>query len=146
MKVQNVVADDESIVLQPTGKSVSIVTTEDFASKIIDAELFNQALVESIANSGLFKINNNEHEYKITAKMIHWHQPPAGLTFHSDLRVMYTIEHGNEVIFLKELEANSVAKVSDAFSGMKRSKIGIERVMQNNIEMFMREIADVEFE
>ena len=139
-------ANDESIVLQPTGKSVSIQTTEDFSSKIIDAELFNQALVESIANSGIFKINEKEHEYKITAEMTHWFQPPAGLTFHADLRVKYTIEYINNVVFHKELEAKSVAKMSDAFSGMKRSKIGIERVMQNNIEMFMREIAEVEFE
>jgi formiminotetrahydrofolate cyclodeaminase len=46
----------------------------------------------------------------------------------------------------KELESNSVLKVSDAFSGTKRSKMGIESAMQNNIEMFMKEIADVEFE
>ncbi len=36
--------------------------------------------------------------------------------------------------------------MSDAWMGPKRSKISLERAMQKNIEMFIKEISQVKFE
>lgn len=146
LKVQNMIVQDETFVFKPTGKIVMVHTIEDFKAKIINAEQFNEALIQSIINSGLFKVNSSNYDYEITANMTHWFQPPFSTTFHTDLIVEYTVKNKEKVVFQKSFESNSVARMKDAIVGVKRSKISFERAMKKNIEMFLTEISQVYFE
>ena len=146
IQVPNMISDDQNLVFEPTGKKVKVTTTHDFRTKIYKAEEFNEALEKSLEHSGLFIVDSDNYDYELHATMTHWFQPPVSLTFHSDLRVLYDLTHKNDSLYKKELESNSVATMKDAFVGAKRSIISLERAAKQNIEMFIKEISEINFD
>jgi hypothetical protein len=151
LKVENMSVNNEAYIFKSTGKSVAVSTNKEFDSHVFGRRSedpfkemdFNQALIESIEHSRIFSVKPTEADYEIIATMVHWFQPPAGLDYHTDFRVKYTIKQHDKIIFEKEIESHSVATWKD--SATRRVEISFERAIKQNIEMFIQEILKIEF-
>jgi plastocyanin len=145
LKVENMRVNNDAYVFEPSGKTVSVTTTKTVKTGILKVEAYNQSLIQSVEYSKIFTVKPSGSDYELNAVIVHWFQPPAGFDFHTDLKVVYTIKQGDNVIYTKEIESHSVATVKEAFAGMKRAKLSLERAVKQNIEMFIVDISKVKF-
>lgn len=141
LKLDNMRVKEDKYIFSATNKRVNVNTSKTFRQKLFKTADYQSALIQSIEHSKLLIVDPSASDYQITAILVHWFQPPYSTTFHTDLRVHYTIRNGTSVVFDKEIESHSVAKMSETWNGTKRSIMSMERAVRQNIEEFITEVS-----
>lgn len=70
--------------------------------------------------------------------------PMFGMTFSIPLSVRYSVRGANDaLLYEKVIESTGVATPADAFVGARRLGIALQRAVQGNVDLFMKELATV---
>lgn len=143
-KVVNMILRDCNLQFSSTGKTLKIGTATGgeestaWAGSKISAADFNQAVRESLQNSGLFKTVTfqNGSDYILTASLLNQDQPEIGLDMTVSLTVVFTIVDNStgEKVFNEVITRSYTATWGDAFVGATRLSKANEGAVRENIK------------
>jgi hypothetical protein len=98
-------------------------------------------LETTLANFDYLQPIKTKPAYTVEGKVEKVELPVFGMTFTIPLLVRYSIRgQGDAVVHEKVIESTGVATPSDAFVGARRLGIAAQRAVQNNIDLFMKEL------
>jgi hypothetical protein len=119
-------------------------TNPMWASKV-SSSAFQRALEESLKAAGLFNTFGASSRYQLTADLLNLDQPVFGLdmTVSSNVRYSLVERTSRKEIFSKVIQANYVAKFSDAFAAAQRLQLANEGSIRANIVALIEELNQV---
>jgi hypothetical protein len=114
------------------------------SSNISNADL--QAAIESsIQQQKLFRevVKGKSGDYDLSVSVIQLSKPSFGLTFTVDLEAGWTLTRASDrkVMYRQSLTSSGTAGVGEAFAGVVRLRLAVEKAAQANIAQGLKAIA-----
>jgi len=115
-----------------------VVTKSGFQAIAIDKQGFQEAVVASLINAGLYTENG---KYKLNVELVKIEQPLMGLDMTVTMTVEYTLKdsENNNVVFQKSITEPYTATFSDAAIGVTRFRMATEGSVKANIASLLKE-------
>lgn len=104
---------------------------------------FKDSLEEALHASGVFNPSSNI-KVSVFAKVLKFDSPPMGITFTTDMDVLYKVQNLNDgsTIYEKMISSVGEREASFAFTGATRYTEARNRTVQNNIKNFIVDLQE----
>ena len=112
-------------------------TNPMWASDVSNAD-FQKALETSLKAFNYFVADGAAGKYKVTASIVDVQKPLMGLDFSVTMKVRYSVmKEGGGAGFDDTVSATGTATMGEAFAGVERLRLAIEKAAKANIEVFL---------
>jgi predicted RNase H-like nuclease (RuvC/YqgF family) len=126
-----------------TDKSPSVV--KNFSHIEVKTNEFNQALSQSLTNSGLYSLSSDPATRSIAAYIKTYNRFDEGIKFGTELEIEYTLKDSKETtIYQSVISSSHIATVGDAFAGGARLARSYEGAVKNNFEKLLPILNEIE--
>lgn len=116
-------------------------TNPMWASDVSNAD-FQKALETSLKAFDYLVMDGGMGKYKVTASIVDVQKPFMGLDFSVTMKVRYSvINESGAIAFDDTIGATGTATMGEAFAGVERLRIAIEKSAKANIEAFLGRLA-----
>ena len=104
---------------------------------------FKDSLEEALHASGVFNPSSNI-KVSVFAKVLKFDSPPMGITFTTEMDVLYKVQNLNDgsTIYEKMISSVGECEASFAFTGATRYTEARNRTVQNNIKSFIVDLQE----
>lgn len=104
--------------------------------------LLSVTLEGTLANFDYLQPITSKPAHRLDAKVEKVEFPVFGMTFTIPLSVRYSIRGANDALrYEKVIESSGVATPGDAFVGARRLGIALQRAVQGNVDLFVKELS-----
>ena len=116
-------------------------TNPMWASEVSNPD-FQKALETSLRSFNYLVLDGALDKYKVTASIVDVQKPLMGLDMSVTMRVRYSVANQQGgLAFDDTIAATGVATMGEAFAGVERVRLAVEKAAKANIEAFLARIA-----
>jgi len=119
----------------------SVTATKDASAH---STAFRQALETTLSRAGYLAPNAGAARYKVTAELRQLEQPLGSADLNVTSEVQYTLAGPSGPAQNLPVLAVGSATANDGFGAGQRMRVASERAIQENIKVFLNQLADVE--
>jgi len=122
-----------------TGQAVIVQTAGGSDQAEVDglgvtSSNFNQALEESLVNSGLFK-QIGGGGYQLEASIIQVNYPAAGFSVTTEIEVAYVLRRADSIVWRDSIRSSHLTQTGEALLGEFRMRKSTEGAVRENIRL-----------
>ncbi len=133
-------------IYQSSGKSIyaNLKPSSNFQKRYINLINYSQptlSMNETISKSRLFVVDQNNSDYQIKATVIKLHHPSFGLDITTTMTIQYDFMQGNSVLHSTTIDSQYTTKYSEAFVGVKRSKMSVQGAIRENTKKYLKQLS-----